>query len=248
MKNKTLNSTLSIILAVFVWEIASLAIGEELYLPSPMAVFSEMIELVLRSDFLLIVLTTISKIVIGFGLAGLGGFLLAMACVRWEPLEILVHPYITFLKSIPVVSFILLCLLWVSKDLLPIVIVSMVNLPIIYTNVLNGIKSTDIKLLELASIYKMSYLSVLKYIFFPAMKPHLFSATYLASGIAVKSAIAAEIIGLPHISVGNSLMSAKIYLETRELFAWTVIIFIISYMFEKLAAYLLKAFYVVLES
>lgn len=55
-----------------------------------------------------------------------------------------------------------------------------------------------------------------------------------------KSGIAAEIIGVPAHSIGERLYMSKIYLSTDSLFAWTLVIIIISAVFEKLFLWILK--------
>lgn len=248
MKNKHIKKAIPIISAVLAWGLAAHAIGEDLYLPSPVAVFYKLAEIVSSSDFIGIVLTSLSKIAFGFAIAVTAGFLLALFAVRFTFLEILFAPYMTILKSAPVVSFVLLCMLWASKDVLPIVIVFMINLPIVYTNLINGFKSADTALLQLAAVYKMNFIKKLKYIYLPAAKPQALAAAALSSGIAVKSCIAAEIIGLPLFSIGDAMHRAKLYLETGELFAWTVVILIISFAFEKLMLGAVKILYSGLES
>ena len=42
--------------------------------------------------------------------------------------------------------------------------------------------------------------------------------------------MAAEVIGVPSGSIGEKLYNAKIYLNTPDLFAWTIVI---SFVFEK---------------
>ena len=44
-------------------------------------------------------------------------------------------------------------------------------LPIIYTNLLQGIKSTDPKMLEMAGVFRVGWLKRLKYIYLPQIKP-----------------------------------------------------------------------------
>lgn len=53
--------------------------------------------------------------------------------------------------------------------------------------------------------------------------------------------MAAEIIGMPKGSVGQMLYMSKIYLDTDDLLAWTVIIVVLSVIFEKLVVLALKA-------
>jgi NitT/TauT family transport system permease protein len=45
--------------------------------------------------------------------------------------------------------------------------------------------------------------------------------------------VAAEVIGTPDYSIGEKLYMAKIYFSTDELFAWTMTILILSFLFEK---------------
>ena len=54
-----------------------------------------------------------------------------------------------------------------------------------------------------------------------------------------KAGVAAEVIGLPDGSIGERLYEAKVYLNTPDLFAWTVVIVLVSLVFEKLFLFLL---------
>ena len=59
-------------------------------------------------------------------------------------------------------------------------------------------------------------------------------ACRLACGLCWKSGVAAEVIGLPSGSIGERLYDAKIYLNTGEVLAWTLVIVLISLACEKL--------------
>ena len=58
--------------------------------------------------------------------------------------------------------------------------------------------------------------------------------------LAWKAGIAAELIGVPAASLGEMLYHSKINFNTLDLFAWTVIIVLLSIGFEKLFISLLK--------
>ena len=58
-----------------------------------------------------------------------------------------------------------------------------------------------------------------------------------------KSGIAAEVIGIPSQTIGENLYMAKIYLSTADLFAWTIVIILVSALFEKIFLRLLRAFF-----
>jgi hypothetical protein len=114
-------------------------------------------------------------------------------------------------------------------------------------SLLEGLRSTDKKLLEMAKIYRISWGKRLLYIYAPHLRSYLMSACSVALGLSWKSGIAAEVIGIPDGSIGERLYQAKVYLATRELFAWTVVIILLSVLVEKLFIGALKLLYGRLE-
>jgi NitT/TauT family transport system permease protein len=109
-----------------------------------------------------------------------------------------------------------------------------------YTTILKGLDSTDEKMLEMAKVFKIKGCKLIRYIYMPSIKPYLIAAASLALGLSWKAGVAAEVIGLPSGTIGESLYTAKIYLNTPELFAWTFLIVAISFIFEKLFIFLLN--------
>jgi NitT/TauT family transport system permease protein len=73
----------------------------------------------------------------------------------------------------------------------------------------------------------------------PAVLPHLLAACQVGVGLAWKSGITAEVIGLPQGSIGERLYQAKIFLSTADLFAWTIVIIALSFLFERVVRALL---------
>ena len=113
-------------------------------------------------------------------------------------------------------------------------------LPAMYTNILEGLENTDKKMLEMAKVFRLKGYKLVRYIYIPSVKPYLVAAASLAFGLSWKAGVAAEVIGLPSGTIGASLYTSKIYLNTPELFAWTVLIVVISFTFEKLLISLLN--------
>jgi NitT/TauT family transport system permease protein len=144
------------------------------------------------------------------------------------------------IKSIPVASFVVIALIWLSSQNLSSLISFLMVLPIIYTNVLEGIRSVDKKMLEMADVFQMTTRKRMRFIWLPSLKPFLLSAMKISLGLAWKSGVAAELIGIPEGSVGEELYYSKLYLDTESLFAWTVVIVVVSVLFEKLFLLLTK--------
>ena len=167
-------------------------------------------------------------------MAVIAGTLLAVASYRNRLAEVFLWPYMSVIKATPVASFIILCLIWLTSSSLPVFISFLMALPIIYTNMLAGFKSTDKKLLQMADIFRFSFRKKLIYIYLPNIKTHFISACSVALGLTWKAGVAAEIIGIPDGSMGEMLYNAKLYLATADLFSWTVTIVCVSILFEKL--------------
>jgi NitT/TauT family transport system permease protein len=149
-------------------------------------------------------------------------------------------PLMLTIKSVPVVSFIILALIWFSSKNLSVLISFMMVLPIIYTNTLMGINSLDKGLQEMAGVFEIPLSRQIRYIALPQIMPFFYSGCEVGLGLCWKSGIAAEVIGIPKGSIGERLQQAKVYLDTPDLFAWTVVIVLLSFIFERLILTLLK--------
>lgn len=235
MKNNTkFEKILSVATALLLWQLVAVIISEEVLLVSPVKVFIRLSELIFEKSFWSAILFSFIRITSGFFIAIIIGTLLAIIAYRFKFAEVFLWPYISIIKSTPVASFIILCLIWLSSSTLPIFISTIIVIPIVYTNMLAGFKSTDKKILEMAEIFNLSFKKKLLFIYLPKIKPHFISACTVSIGLAWKSGIAAEIIGIPSGSMGEMLYNAKLYLATADLFSCTVAIIVISILFEKL--------------
>ena len=138
-------------------------------------------------------------------------------------------------------SFVILALIWTGSKNLSILISFLVAYPILHISTVSGLKSTASKLLEMAQVFRVPFHKKIFYLYRPALSPYLISACKSALGMAFKSGIAAEVIGVPDFSIGANLYEAKIYLDTASLFAWTLSIILIASCFEKILLRLMTA-------
>lgn len=241
--DKTKIKVWAVIFWLVVWELAAHFIGQEILLVSPVAVLSKWIEFIITEDFWNSVFFSFFHIIGGFFLALLAGIVLAAASFSCHFIKELVMPLITVIKATPVASFIILVLIWVSSRNLSIVISFLMVLPVIYANVLSGIENMDQKLNEMAEVFQIPYRKRLTYIYIPQIMPFLRTACGLTLGLCWKAGTAAEVIGIPQGSIGEKLYEAKVYLETPDLFAWTLTIILLSVCFERLFLFLMDQFF-----
>ena len=88
--------------------------------------------------------------------------------------------------------------------------------------------------LELAGICGLGKWQIIRLIYAPGILPHIMSAVSLIAGISWKAVVAAEVLSIPKYSLGYEMLNSKYYLETANLFAYIVVIVVLSLAFEKL--------------
>lgn len=231
------------LLALAVWQGVSMLVGMDMLLASPVKVMERLGTIWREKDFLSTVLFSMGRIFGGFLLAFVTGIGLALLAGRFRTVEILLWPYVVTIKSVPIASFIILCLIWFSYTQMTVFIAFLIAFPVIYTNVLHGIRSTDPQLLEMASLYRVRGIRKLFYVEMPGIMPFLTSACSVAIGMAWKAGVAAEVIGVINGSIGQKLYDAKIYFQNADLLSWTLIIILLSVAGEKAFVWMIRFLY-----
>lgn len=239
-KRQLLMRILSVLFWFATWAAAAKLIDRELFLPGPLLVFSSLSRLITSDSYLPAIGNSMFNIISGYLLALLTGTLLAVISYRADALRAFISLPLRIIRTIPVASFIILALLWFSSKRLALVISFLMAVPIIYENILEGLDNTDKELLEMSYIVKMPVTKKIKLIYFPQIFPYLCAALSTGAGLAWKSGVAAEVIGISRNTIGNRLYQSKIYLDTPELFAWTLTIIAISLVFEGVIKAVLK--------
>ena len=243
MKNKTKIFLFTAAFYFALWCAASLLAGSELLIPSPQKVFETLVSTASKKEFYINVLLSALRIIAGFLLSlGLGTLFAVLSC-RFKTFKILFYPFVSTVKATPVASFIILTLLWIKTSYVPVFIAFLMVMPVVWTNICQGIETADRLLLEAAEIFDMSAFKKIKYIYVPNCIPFFKSCAISGIGLAWKAGIAAEVICSPRFAIGSRLYESKIYLETPELFAWTATVVILSIIIEKLTVRLLNTIF-----
>jgi NitT/TauT family transport system permease protein len=239
--NKLIKNIISAMIWLLLWEIIYLIVKQEILIVSPITVFKRIVELIFDSEFWAIALTSISRVLAGFLLAVITGVILAVITSVVPMAYEFFHPAISVIKATPITSFIILALVWIKSSDVSVFMAFLMVLPIIWGNVSEGIKNTDKSLLEMAEAYNIGLYRKIVFIYAPSTTPYFISAFKTGLGFSWKAGIAAEVIGTPDRSIGEQLYNAKIYLETVDLFAWTLILILISIIIEKAFIILISA-------
>lgn len=227
-------TALSLLLYLGVWKILSVFIGRSIILPPPEEVLLQTIRFLATRDAWAKILATSLRGLGGFSVSLFLGTATGLAAGRSRTFKWFSDPFLISVRSIPVLSLILLAVIWFPTELVPVFICFLIAYPVITAAVATGVIQVDQELLEMAAIYKKSHWTVLKDITLPSVTPYLLNGVSTALGLTWKSVVAAEVLSMPAKGLGTAMQTAQLQLDTSHLFAWTLIVVILASLSEAL--------------
>jgi NitT/TauT family transport system permease protein len=236
MKDSTLKSNLSKIIGIMtwliLWQILSMMKNNPYIIPAPLDTLKALVVLLGNGKFLLSIFYTLLRVFGGFFISVLVGVVIGVASGLNHWVHDIMKPFVSVVRSTPVISVIIIIHLWVQSDYVPLVIAFLMCFPIIWTSSYEGIQNTDKNLLEMVRCFKLTKKSIIRNVYLPSVRPYVIAGITASLGIAWKVTVAAEVISFPDLGIGRRLYESKIWVETPEVFAWTLIIVILSLIFE----------------
>lgn len=235
-----------------VWQIAAWIVGgsfsdvglhlqeKHLLLPGPWTVLRVLAVLVTGSGFWQAAGMTLLRVFAGLLAGSVLGVILAVLTSFSSWCDRILSPLVRVIRATPVASFILLVLLWVGTGRVPGVISALMVLPVIWGNVSQGIARTDPGLLEMAAAYRFDAGKRLRLIYIPSAAPYFTAGVETGLGLAWKAGVAAEVLSHPKLAIGTQVYVSQLNLETPALFAWTVVVILLSFLVEHVLVRLLR--------
>lgn len=230
MKKSFINKIIGIILLIILWHIISKNISS-IILPSPKEVLLAIKNIVLDKMFFFNVKQTVIRAVVGFFMSLIIsiplGLLMGIKKVFYDS----IHPLIIFIQSMPVISWVLLAIIWFDSEIIPVIVVMLATSPIMILNIAEGVKRVDNKLLSMAKIYKISKKNIFTKIYLPSIAGYLESSIKIVIGNTFKVVVMAEVLAHPNKGIGEKMNWARINIETAELIGWSILIVSITFIF-----------------
>lgn len=224
---------------VVLWQIIYEKVGKDIIVPSPYNTWLRIKSLLGEREFWEITGSSVSRILQGFVCGMLLGALLAILTSASKVFYALFKPVISIARATPVASLTLIMVVWVTNQRVPLFIVGLMVFPVIWGNTYEGIKNTDRKLLEMSKSFSVGAFGRFLHIYIPSVYPYFIAGVSTSLGLAWKSGVAAEILGSTQNSMGQQINDAKVYLDSEGKFAWTVVVIVLSIVFERLIVWVL---------
>ena len=234
---------LSTIVLLVIWEILAIKINKDIYLPRIEDVILSMVNIIKEPNFFKNSLSSLYRTLISFSSALILSIVLGVLSYMYPFFKNLLKPFNAIGKTIPTMILILLALIWFNKDKAPFIVGFAIVFPILYEGIYNALEDIDKKILDMCKVYKVSKKEKIKRIYIPVIKFYVMSILISTFSLAFKVVIAGEVHGQPKYGIGTSVQIEKINFNTVGIFAWIVIIALISILFEYINKKLLKRVY-----
>lgn len=230
---KGLISFISICLLLLVWQLTALSMDQPELIPSVPDLIKALFQLFATGTFYKSIFATVLRGISGILLSFAAAITAAFLFARYELLYELFRPLLTIMRSVPVISFILLALIFLDPEGIPLMIAFLTMFPLLAENLTKGIINLNPGLSIMADQFRISRKNKLIHIFYPQLKPFLFSGLTSAIGFGWRAIIMGEVLSQCAFGIGGEMKRAQLFISIPELIAWTIIAILISFFFDK---------------
>jgi NitT/TauT family transport system permease protein len=225
---------LGVISIITAWQLGAYFTGNVDIFPSPIKSFITLTRITATENFWIHIGTTLFRGILGGILSLILGFVLGFLSSINAPLRGFIMPWVILLRSVPVISVILLAVIWLAPGYVPFFIMMITITPIIVEEVSEGIVEINGRYKEMITIYKVSLQKQLTHVILPGLLPRIASGFSLGMGYGWRAVVVGEVLSRPQWGIGDRMAHSQNYFNADELIAWTVVLIIISYFFDKL--------------
>lgn len=219
----------SILLFIALWDAGNQVYGD-LVLPSPLETFKTLHVMLNDDNVIAEIKTTLYRSSVGFGISLLFGTTLGLLAGFFATASMMSRPIVTILVGMPPIAWIVLAMIWFGMgDETVIFTVIVASFPIIFVGALQGTRTLDGDLKEMAKSFNFPWHMKFLDVYFPHIFSYVFPAWVSALGMAWKIVIMAELLATSD-GIGASLATARSQLDTPTALA-IVTIMIGSLMF-----------------
>ena len=231
---KAFIQVLSVCCLVAAWEVAARAVGQPALFPPLEKVARQLGVLLVDGDFYRSVAATLGRAAAGAGAACVAAFALGTAAAFSEACRAFLRPAVVLVRSVPVISFVLLALIWFSADGLPVFIALVTMFPILYQSTLTALTATDPRWVEMAAVLGHSPLGRFVRVYLPAARGQLYDGLGTALGFGWRAAVMGEALAQPLRGIGSGMKEAQSFIQTPRLLAWTLVAIATGYALDAL--------------
>lgn len=209
----------SLLLFVALWDLGAGMYGP-LILPDPLDTFGTLWRLMQSGAAWPELAITARRALLGLALAASVGSALGMLAGLSMTASMMARPWVTLMLGMPPIAWLVLAMLWFGAgDGTPVFTVFVACLPVVFIGALQGTRTLDHHLKDMARAYHLPWRMRLTDLYLPHVAAYLFPAWITALGSSWKVAVMAELLATSD-GVGAALAVTRSHLDTSASLAW----------------------------
>jgi len=209
----------SLLLFAALWEAAAQHYGT-LILPGPADTLAGLAAMAASGVAAPELVISARRAMTGLGLALLAGSVLGMLAGRSLTAAIVARPLMTLLLGVPPIAWLVLAMLWFGMgDATPVFTVFIAGFPIVFAGGMQGARTLDNQLMDVARVYRLPWRSRLIDVQLPHVASYLLPAWITALGTSWKVVVMAELLAAGD-GAGAAMGVSRAQLDTTGAMAW----------------------------
>ena len=216
----------AIVLILAAWAALSWRYGAYV-LPSPLAVARGFADIVVSGEIWRHTAASLARILVGFGAAVVVALLAGLAAFLSRTARGVIHDFLAILNSTSVFVWIVVSIIWFGlSNWAPIFTTFMITLPVVASNIVEGVDNVDRRLLEMGDVYRLSGRQKFTAIVVPSTLPYLLAGMKVGFGLALKVSVVAEIFGVTS-GIGYVMNYSREFLASQMVFVWALVMILV---------------------
>lgn len=217
-----------------IWAAVSLLVDREIILPTPWATLLYIGRLLAEPAALGAIGATMLRVLLSFSINITASLVLGTAAGFVPKLAWTMDPVIRVMKSVPTMGVILLSLIWFNSETAVLFVCTLIVFPVLYSAVTEGIVNLDKGLMEMHRVFRIPPGRTLRRFVLPSLTPFLVAGVTSGLGLSMKVIVAAEVLSQPGRGIGTMFQVERVSLNTVGVFAWSVIVILLTALVDSL--------------
>lgn len=228
---------------IAVWAIAAKAGDNEFILPSPLSTLGKTGEILTDKTVYVAFGNTLLRTLEAWAISLVVAAALAVAGKFFPPIGRFLSPLVSVVRALPTMSVVLLLVIWTNARTAPVVVAILVVMPTFYAALRAAIDSVDPLLLETCRVYGVPKRRIFAQVYLPCVIRATALPISSSLSLTLKLMVAAEVLASTARSLGGLMQMSRIYYETAELMALTVLTIVVALALETALYRIIRLFF-----
>lgn len=226
MKHK-LFALLGLFIILLLWQFYAIYVNQPILVPDVINVSETLLQLLRLPSTYVIILNTLIRLMFALGVSAIFGLVFGLLSAFFPTLKDSLSLIVTTLRSVPVVSVIVIVWILSGARYAPYVITFLMVFPLVYQAILEGVKSLASENHDVWKLDTKLNVFVIYNVHIPLITPFIKTAFYQSVGLGIKVLVMSEFITQTPNSMGKKIFDAKQLLDYSGVFAWTVLLIVV---------------------